>query len=96
MSYSKIIDPVVKVKNQEVDKLSDATSAVYGAGYIERKKYRYFWINTEDLQAEIDTIVSTEAGNGWAIEGKPTRVPVHDVIDDLFNAIIDLYRYVAS
>ena len=65
-------------------------------GFIERKSYKFFWINTAALQAEIDDIQTIEAGSGWAIEGEPAREPVHEVIDDLFNAQINLYRFLDS
>lgn len=94
MSYSKIEDPAIKVKEQHLDRMADGSSVVLYSGVVERKKYRYYWINTAELQSEINTIQTTEAGNGWKIDGVPTRVPVHEVIDDLFNVTVSLYRYV--
>jgi len=96
MSYSKIIDPAIKLKDQLMERLSDGTPVVYDAGCAEMKRYRFYWINTQELQAEIDAIQGSGSGSGWIIRGTPSRVPVHDVIDDLFNATIDLYRYVES
>jgi len=96
MEYSKVVDPVVKVKRTNLVPLIKGDGIVQELGYVERKTYRFFWINTGELQAEIDTIQTTEAADGWVMEGEPARVPVHDVIVDLFNAEIILYRFVAE
>jgi len=94
MSYSKIIDPVIKIKEQRIDRLADGSSVVYYTGVMELKKYRLHWINTEELQQEINTIESVEAGSDWIIGRSPVRTPVHDTLADLFNVTIDLHRYV--
>ena len=96
MAYSKVIDPVIKTKRTNLVPLIRGSGVVQELGYVERKIYRFFWINSVELQAEIDTIQNTDVVDGWAIEGDPNRSPVHEVIVDLFNAEITLYRYVGS
>lgn len=96
MGYSKVIDPVIKTKRTNLVPLISGSGVIQELGYVERKSYRFFWINTIELQAEIDTIQTTEAEDGWALEGDPIRTPVHEVITDLFNAEIVLYRYAAE
>ncbi len=96
MGYSKVIDPVVKIKRTNLVPLITGEGVVQELGYVERKMYRYFWITSAELQAEVDSIQTTEAEDGWVIEGEPARVPVHNVIVDLFNVEIILYRFVSE
>jgi len=96
MEYSKVIDPVIKTKRTSLVPLISGSGVIQELGCVERKSYRFFWINSAQLQAEIDTIQTTEAEEGWALEGDPVRAPVHEVIADLFNAEVVLYRYVAE
>lgn len=96
MSYSKVVDPVVKIKRTNLVPLVNGSGVLQELGYVERKTYRFFWVNSAELQAEIDAIQVTEAEEGWAIEGEPVRTPVHEVITDLFNVVINLYRFVSE
>jgi len=96
MNYSKVIDPAFKVKRVNVVPLLNGSAVIQELGYIERKTYRFFWINASELEAEIENIQTIEAGSGWAMEGEPSMAPVHEVIGDLFNVQINLHRFLES
>lgn len=91
MAYSTVIDPVIKTKRVNAMPLIGGAGEIQDLGYIEKKAYRFFWINTSELQTEIDAIVDS----GWVLEGDPNRTLVHQAIPDLFNAEATFYRFVA-
>lgn len=91
MIYSTVIDPVIKTKRVNAMPLVGGAGEIQDLGYIEKKVYRFFWITTFELQAEIDAVVD----DGWVLDGDPSRSLVHQAIPDLFNAEASFYRFVA-
>lgn len=94
MSYSTVFDKALKIKRRTEQPTIDGESVVQELGYIERKAYRFFWITTAELQAEIEQ-KEAEAVDGWVIVGEVGRSPIHEALD-LYNAQINMQRYVSS
>lgn len=92
MAYSTVIDPVIKTKRVNAMPLVGGAGEIQNLGYIEKKAYRFFWITTSELQAEIDAVVNDD----WVLDGDPSRSSVHQAIPDLFNAEVNFYRFTAT
>ena len=93
-SYSKVVDNPVKTKRRSEHPVIDGGSVIQELGYIERKSYRFFWITTEQLQAEIEALES-EAADGWILSSEVSRTPIHEALD-LYNATIAMHRYIST
>ncbi len=93
-SYSKVIDSPVKTKRRSEHPVVDGTSVIQELGYIERKVYRFYWITTVQLQAEIEALES-EADDGWVLSGEPSRTPIHEALD-LYNVTVAMHRYTSD
>jgi len=94
MGYSTVFDKPLKVKRRTEHPTIDGESVVQELGFIERKVYRFFWITTAELQAEIEA-KEAEAVDGWVIIGDVSRTAIHEALD-LYNAQINMQRYVSS
>jgi hypothetical protein len=94
VAYSTVFDKPLKMKRRAELPTIDGESVVQELGFIERKAYRFFWITTEELQAEIQA-KEAEAVDGWVIVGEVGREAIHEALD-LYNAQINMQRYVSS
>jgi hypothetical protein len=94
VAYSTVFDKPLKMKRRTEMPTVDGESVVQELGSIERKIYRFFWITTAELQAEIEA-KEAEAVDGWVIVGDVTRSPISEPLD-LYNAQINMQRYVSS
>ncbi len=92
--YSTVFDKPLKTKRRAELPTIDGESIVQELGFIERKSYRFFWITTAELQAEIEA-KEAEAVDGWVIVGEVGRDPISEPLD-LYNAQINMQRYVSS
>ena len=92
--YSIVFDKPVKTKRRTEHPTIDGESIVQELGYNEVKVYRFFWITTDELQAEI-AAKEAEAEDGWVIVGEVSRTAIHEALD-LYNAQITMHRYVAE
>jgi len=94
MAYSTVLDKSLKMKRRSEVPTVDGESVVQELGFIEKKTYRFYWITTAELQAEIDA-KEEEAVDGWVIVGEVTRSPIAEPLD-LYNAQINMQRHVSS
>jgi len=94
MAYSVVVDKVLKTKRRNENPTVDGESVIQELGYIEQKTYRFYWITTEELQAEIERL-EAEAEDGWVIAGEVSRSPIHEALD-LYNASVVMRRFVSS
>ncbi len=94
MAYSTVFDKPVKTKRRSENPTIDGESIVQELGYVETKVYRFFWITTNELQAEI-VEKEEEAEDGWVIVGDVPRTAIHEALD-LYNAQITMRRFVAE
>ncbi len=92
--YSTVFDKPLKTKRRAELPTIDGESVVQELGFIEVKAYRFFWITTDQLQAEIEA-KEAEAVDGWVIVGGVSRTPICEPLD-LYNAQITMQRHVAS
>jgi len=94
MAYSVVVDKVLKTKRRNENPTVDGESIIQELGCVEQKTYRFFWITTEELQAEIEKL-EAEAEDGWVIVGEVSRSPIHEALD-LYNAQVVMRRLVSS
>lgn len=94
MSYSTVVDKPIKVARRTEHPTVDGESVIQELGYMETKVIRYFWIRTEEVQAEIERL-EAEAVDGWVISGEVSRTPISEPLD-LYNVTIAMRRLVAS
>jgi hypothetical protein len=92
--YSTVLDKSIKTKRRSENPTIDGESIVQELGYIETKVYRFYWITTDELQAEI-AAKEAEADEGWVIVGDVARTAIHEALD-LYNAQLAMRRYVAE
>ena len=93
MSYSTVEEPVFSVERKNAVPLIDGSTSVQDlGGTVERQIVRFFWITTDELESEIESRVTGD----WTLEREPVKTPVIDALEDLFNAEIQLIRYVSS
>lgn len=92
MAYSTVITPAIRVRRRSERPTVDGSSIIQELGYGETKSYRFFWITAAQLQAEIE-ILEAMASDGWVITGEVSKSAIHDALD-LFNAQVNLHRYV--
>lgn len=94
MAYSTVFDKPIKVARRAERPTVDGESVIQELGYVETKIYRFYWITTEELQAEIERL-EAEAEDGWVISGEVTRTPICEPLD-LYNAQVVMRRLVSS
>ena len=94
MSFSTVIDKPMKVARRSEQPTIDGESVIQELGFIETKVIRFYWITTDELQAEIVKL-EAEAEDGWVIVGEVGRPPISEPLD-LYNASITMRRHVAS
>ncbi len=92
--YSTVFDKPLKTKRRADLPTIDGESVVQELGFIERKAYRFFWITTAELQAEIEA-KEAEAVDGWVIVGEVARNPICEPLD-LYNAQISMQWFVST
>jgi hypothetical protein len=94
MAYSTVIDRPLKMARRTENPTIDGESIIQELGYVETKTYRFYWITTPELQAEIEKL-EAEAEDGWVIVGDVSRSPIHEALD-LYNAQVTMRRLVSS
>ena len=93
-SYSKVVDYPLKQKKRSEHPTLDGSSIIQELGSLEEVVYRFYWIKTSELQAEID-VAESEAEDGWMIMGRVARTPIHEALD-LYNAQLAMQRHVSD
>ena len=91
--YSIMIDDPLRQKRESETPIIDGGSVIQTMGYIERKTYRYYWITTPQLQAEL-VLLEEQGADGWIIDGV-NRAPIADPLD-LYNAQVTMHRQVSA
>ena len=88
--------PVIRTEVRSEQRTIDGGSVIQVLGYREVQSVLYDWIDTDDLQAQIEELEAM-AADGWVIDGDPGTART-EIVQKLgiFRLQVNLHRFVSS